>query len=109
MVTTIRKGMFCRGALQIIAILALRTSQTSSLLLIEGTDSYSLTVMQEMKKEGTAFKHPNCGGIVMQYEQDGILIYECDRCGKSAEDIDRLVLRSLVIIRQGTQQPTAPD
>ena len=45
----------------------------------------------------------------MQYEQDGTLIFECDKCGQSAEDIGQLILRSLVIIRKGTRQQTIPE
>ena len=57
-------------------------------------------------KETTAFKHPNCGGVILQYSQSGTIIFECDQCGERADDIDRLILRGLVIIRSGPKNPS---
>ena len=61
-------------------------------------------MLPDVSKEKTAFKHPNCGGIIMQYEQDGALVFECDSCGQYADDIGPLILRSLVIIRRSAKK-----
>lgn len=55
----------------------------------------------EVNKSATAFKHPNCGGIILQIESKGKITFECDGCGQKAEDIDALILTRLVIIRSG--------
>lgn len=57
-------------------------------------------MLTDASKTKTAFKHPNCGGIVLQCEKDGAVYFECDECAETAEDIGPLVLRSLVIIRK---------
>ena len=63
---------------------------------------------QDMNKEETAFKHPNCGGIILQHMFENKLIFECDLCGERTGDIDHLILRSLVVIRTGSR-PSTPD
>jgi hypothetical protein len=63
-----------------------------------------------MSEERTAFKHPNCGGVILQIVQDGSIIFSCDQCGESAEDIDELIIRGLVIIRTSARrQPAAEE
>lgn len=57
-----------------------------------------------MEKEQTAFKHPNCGGVIMQYNSNGNVVFECDACGEQADEIDSLILRGLVIIRHGSPE-----
>lgn len=55
-----------------------------------------------MIKQETAFKHPNCGGVILQYEENGVVFFECDQCAEKASDIDHLIIRGLVIIRTGS-------
>ena len=62
-----------------------------------------------MTKERTAFKHPKCGGVILQYNQNGALVFECDQCGEQANDIDCLILRGLVIIRSSSQRPSTSE
>jgi len=53
----------------------------------------------ELKKSITAFKHPNCGGIILKIESQGEITFECDSCGQKSDDIDALILTRLVVIR----------
>ena len=62
-----------------------------------------------MDKEKTAFKHPNCGGIIRQFDQNGKRIFECALCGMSAYDIEQLILRGLVIIRRSSRSAPSSD
>ena len=60
--------------------------------------------MINFSKTETAFKHPKCGGVIVKWENEGTIYFECEKCAETAEDIDRLVLHSLVIIRKGTSK-----
>jgi predicted RNA-binding Zn-ribbon protein involved in translation (DUF1610 family) len=81
----------------------IRTWQTLSLFsYFENAVPKRAGMTQQTNKERTAFKHPNCGGVIFQYKLDDVVQFECDQCGERADEIDRLILRGLVIIRRGS-------
>ncbi len=48
------------------------------------------------KKEKTAIKHVNCGGIVLQYNSWGRPIYQCSQCYQKSRDIDYFTIHLML-------------
>jgi len=52
-------------------------------------------------RTATAFKHPQCGGLIYMVREGNELFFECDSCLKVAEELERLAVGKPVILRRG--------
>jgi hypothetical protein len=48
----------------------------------------------------TAFKHPQCGGLILMVEEKDRVYYQCDKCLGTAEQLERLAVGKPVILRR---------
>lgn len=48
----------------------------------------------------TAFKHPQCGGLVQMVEEDESVYFQCDKCLETADELERLAVGKPVILRR---------
>ena len=48
----------------------------------------------------TAFKHPQCGGLILMVEEKDRVYYQCDTCLETAEQLERLAVGKPVIVRR---------
>jgi hypothetical protein len=51
-------------------------------------------------KTATAFKHPQCGGLIYTVEEEDRVYFQCDTCLETAEQLERLAVGKPVIIRR---------
>ncbi|MFN2104902.1 MAG: hypothetical protein ACK2U5_22440 [Candidatus Promineifilaceae bacterium] len=52
-------------------------------------------------KTATAFKHPQCGGLIYMVREGKEVFFECNTCLKVAEELERLAVGKPVILRRG--------
>lgn len=55
------------------------------------------------RKEKTAIKHVDCGGVVLEYRSWGRPMYQCSQCYQKSRDMDYFTIR-LLLAQLGEQK-----
>jgi hypothetical protein len=51
-------------------------------------------------KIATAFKHPQCGGLILMVEEGRQVYFQCETCLETAVQLERLAIGKPVILRR---------